>query len=144
MSKRPGDPGYSGSWCIHFRDAFRHKTCEAGVEFAKFDDVKFGKRPCFLIKETGASKPDAAPCERLRRPTPDEIAAHDEWITARLNRISVVMLGIKPWRDAHKGQSAAEVIECPACKGRLHLSIAAYNGHVHGQCETPDCVRWVE
>lgn len=39
---------------------------------------------------------------------------------------------------------APEVVECPACKGRLHLSIAAYNGHVHGKCETDGCVAWME
>lgn len=29
-------------------------------------------------------------------------------------------------------------------EGRLHLSQSSYNGHVHGRCETDDCVRWME
>lgn len=66
------------------------------------------------------------------------------WDDKRLSVLGNVMRGIKPWRDAHKGKSAAEVVECPACNGRLHLSIAAYNGHVHGKCETPGCVSWME
>lgn len=31
-----------------------------------------------------------------------------------------------------------------ACGGKLHLSQSSYNGHVHGKCETPDCVSWME
>lgn len=37
-----------------------------------------------------------------------------------------------------------EVVECPICKGRLHLSQSAYNGHCHGRCETDGCVSWME
>ena len=76
--------------------------------------------------------------------TPDEIAAHKAWIDERMNVLGKVMQGIRPWRDAHKGQSAQEVVDCPACKGRLHLSISSYNGHVHGRCETVGCVSWME
>lgn len=71
-------------------------------------------------------------------PAPD-----DEW-EDYLKLISKVRTGIKPWRDAHKGKSAREVVECPACSGKLHLSISSYNGHVHGHCETEGCVSWVE
>lgn len=143
-------PGYRAGWCINYRRpkigtwADGHDDCKAGVLFGSFSDVPFDKQPCFLDKTTGKSKPDASPCVHLRRPTPDEIAAREEWSKQRLSVLGVVMQGIRPWRDAHKGQSAAEVIECPACKGLLHLSIAAYNGHVHGRCETDGCVSWME
>ena len=142
MSKRKGDPGYAGNWCIHFRDASRNETCEAGVEYASWDGTKFPQRPCFL--DNGQSRPGALICPKLRCPTPDEIAAHEEWIERRMDLMGAVMVGIGPWRKAHKGKSTAEVVECPACKGRLHLSIAAYNGHVHGRCETDGCVSWME
>jgi hypothetical protein len=144
MSKRPGDPGYSGTWCIHFRDQMRNETCEAGVAYDTFrtGGTPFKQQPCFLDK--GVSRPDALPCEHLRRPTPEEIAAHEEWADFRLDKLRRVMTAIQPWRKEHKGQSFREMIECPECKGRLHLSIAAYNGHVHATCETPGCVSWVE
>jgi len=49
------------------------------------------------------------------------------------------------WRVKGKpATNRSEVVECPACKGRLHLSQAAYNGHVHGKCETDGCVSWME
>lgn len=63
---------------------------------------------------------------------------------ARTKKVFAVLAGIAAWRKQHKGKSHAEVVECPACKGRLHLRIAAVNGHVWGRCETADCVSWVE
>ena len=108
-----------------------------------WNGVKFDERPCFL-DDKGNSKPNARPCEHLRRPTPEEIAANEEWFQGRMNTLRTVMLGISEWRKKWKGKSHGEVVECPSCKGRLHLSIAAYNGHVHGQCETENCVSWME
>ena len=149
MSKRLGDPGYAANWCIHYRSPHiapgqpELETCEAGVPFSAWRPTTFAVRPCFL-DDNGQSKPGALPCEHLRRPTLEEIAAHEVWLENRMELLSTVMAGIKPWRDAHKGRSAREVVECPACKGRLHLSIAAYNGHVHGKCETEGCASWME
>jgi hypothetical protein len=143
MSKRKGDPGYAAGWCIHFRDASRNTSCEAGVEYDAFRGTKFDRRPCFL-DDAGQSKADALPCEHLRRPTAEEIAAHEAWLEGRLNKMRTVMVGIADWRKRNKGRSFGEVVECPACKGRLHLSIAASNGHVHGHCETEGCVSWME
>lgn len=105
--------------------------------------VPFAQRPCFL-DEKGGSKHGALACPHLRRPTPAEIQDHEGWLAARMDHLATVMAGIRPWREAHKGQSASETVECPACKGRLHLSISAYNGHVHGRCGTAGCVSWME
>ena len=148
MSKRPGDEGYAAGWCIHYRYNREAKspetdTCEAGVRYDQFKQSKFAVRPCFL-DDKGQSKPDALPCEHLRRPTTKEIALHEKWLKTHFRKMAIVMLGIAEWRKSHKGKSASEVVECPICKGRLHLSIATYNDHVHGRCETPDCVSWME
>lgn len=150
MSKRKGDPGYAAGWCIHYSGISDGKggwvtSCEKGVEYSTFrgEGKTHGMQPCFLT-EKGESKPDALPCEHLRRPTPEEIAEHETWIEAHMNKMRLVMTTIRPWRAAHKGQNFGEVVDCPACQGRLHLSIAAYNGHVHGRCETVGCVSWME
>ena len=59
-----------------------------------------------------------------------------------------VLLGLKvaaEWRVKPKPkQDRRGVVECPACKGKLHLSQSSYNGHVHGNCETTGCVSWME
>lgn len=151
MSKRPGDPGYAAGWCIHYRynrDAKKPEddTCEAGVLYSTVRPQvgpTFKSQPCFL-DEVGESKPGAGHCALLRRPTPEEIALHEKWADERMGLLGTVMKGIRPWRTAHKGRSASEIVECPACKGRLHLSISSYNGHVHGHCETEHCVSWME
>ena len=142
MSKRPG---YAANWCVRYRynrDARKPEddTCEAGV---RYDSVRGPHQPCFL-DDFGESKPDDSNCAYIRRPAPEEIAAHKAWIEKRMTLQGVVMLGIKAWRKAHQKQNFAEVVECPACKGRLHLSIAASNGHVHGHCESENCVSWME
>lgn len=149
MSKRPGDPGYAAGWCIHYRGITGPRgetvtSCEAGVDYGAWRGIGHDRQPCFLDDKTGQSKPNAMPCPHLRRPTQGEIAAHEAWCKQRWERQAIVMVGIADWRKAHKGKSAREVVECPACKGRLHLSIAAYNGHVHGKCETEGCVSWME
>lgn len=147
MSKRPGDHGYAANWCIHYRGISSDgkgglvTSCHAGIDYASFPDRS--KQPCFL-DNSGQSKPGAVHCPQLRQPTPDEIAAHKTWLCERIVLMGVVMNGIGPWRRAHKGKSASEVVDCPACGGRLHLSISAYNGHVHGYCETEGCVSWME
>ena len=38
----------------------------------------------------------------------------------------------------------AGITKCPQCNGKLHWSMARSNGHVHGQCETDNCLRWME
>lgn len=43
-----------------------------------------------------------------------------------------------------KGHGGGGTIICPKCHGTLHFSVASINGHVHGNCETADCLRWME
>ncbi|UIY45587.1 hypothetical protein [Methylobacterium radiotolerans] len=40
---------------------------------------------------------------------------------------------------AHRG-----TVECPTCKGRLSWRRDSHNGHLHGQCETDGCRRWMQ
>jgi hypothetical protein len=139
--------GYPADSCIHAND-IRKATrgspyiCGAGVNMEVWRDLRYEQMPCFLDKN-GHSQPDAAHCPHLRCPTPEEIAAYEQLLKQNSENLRIVGAGIAGWRKAHKGQSASEVVECPACKGRLHLSIF-YNGHVHGHCETEGCVSWRE
>lgn len=126
-------------------------SCEAGVEYAKFRrenfNSTFAQQPCFLT-DKGESKPDALPCEHLRRPTPEEIEAHEGWLKERWSKMVVVMEAINPWRQEHKKayKGGAQTIDCPVCGGAktLSMTIAAVNGHVHARCATEGCVSWME
>lgn len=148
MSATRNTPGHRAGWCVHYRALMHHDTCAAGVNYAQLRGDTRGPAinllPCFIDKP-GEPPKERVKCEHFRAPTPEEIAEHKAWFDARMNKMAVVFEVIMPWRAKHKGKSHAEVIDCPACKtGRLHLSIAASNGHVHGQCTTPDCVHWME
>jgi len=136
--------GYPAHSCIHahFRKASRDSPyiCEAGVNMEVWRDLKSEQMPCFL-DQNGHSQPDAAHCAHLRLPTPEEIAAHEQVLKQLNEKIGIAIDGVADWREAHKGKSASKVVECPICKGRLHLSII-YNGSVQGHCENERCVRW--
>lgn len=71
---------------------------------------------------------------------------HDD-LTASMDRMRIVFAVVGPWRTWTKKNRVAkqEVIDCPTkCGGKLHLSQAAYNGHVWGKCTTEGCVSWME
>jgi hypothetical protein len=138
----PDDKGHRPRWCIHYRGIGGHDSCAVGVTYDK--TFRRGHWPCFMEKATGLPKSDADPCDKLRPPTKEEIATYAAWEARHDDKMRIVLTAVRPWRAKHKGRSFSEIIECAACKGRLHLSISAYNGHVHGRCETADCVSWME
>ena len=150
MSKIPNDPGYRAGWCIHYRynrgaKTPEENTCEAGVRYDTIDRI-MAKSPCFI--KPGETAADRSPCAKLRPPTTEEIAAHEEWSAKRRADLTTVMVAIAPWRMEQKKKrvGASQVIDCPACHGKhsLSLSISGYNGHVHGRCSTEGCVSWME
>lgn len=85
-------------------------------------------------------------CPKWERRSMEHSEKWADEIEAAISRYTVVMPVVAKWRtwSDRNRVSKQEVIECPKCKGRLHLSQAAYNGHVHGHCETEGCVSWME
>lgn len=143
MSRVADSPGYRSGWCIHYHSTSEADSCEAGVSYERFRSTPTLPWPCFMDKD-GKPKPDTAICWDQRPPTPEEIEAHRVWAHARAQVLMNVMATVSPWRKLHKGESYSEVVTCAACGGRLHLSIAKSNGHVHGHCQTAGCVSWME
>ena len=145
MSKRKGDPGYKSGWCIHYRapSESNNGTCAAGISYNSFskEDRIMTRCPCFI--KPGQKLTDRAYCQKVRPPTEEEIRLHNELVTQRTGRLVRVLEHIADLRAKHQKQNFADRVQCPICKGRLHLSITR-NGHVHGRCETPDCVAWLE
>ncbi len=84
-------------------------------------------------------------CPHWIRRTREHAEKRADAIEEMMERMSIVMPVVSAWRVKPKPQrDRREVIECPKCKGRLHLSQSSYNGHVHGHCETKNCVSWME
>lgn len=124
--------------CRHFT-GIQNDRCNAGIEY---DTVRGnGPIPCITLN---GKRNDCRPS--YREPTPEEIAADEAEFDSVMARMRKVMPVVQQWRTWTKKNRVAkqEVIACPACGGRLHLSQAAYNGRVWGRCETAGCVEWME
>ena len=120
-----------------------HGHCKAGVNYQE----QFGGAPnCCLDGNKCSEEEQLARCPKWLRKTREQgIARHNE-IEKAMAQMNIVGVFLKTWRTWSKKNrvAKAEIVECPVCKGRLHLSQAAYNGHVHGKCETVGCVSWME
>jgi hypothetical protein len=100
--------------------------------------------PC-MRKEIDRRGEAMIPCEHFQEPTAEEVEADRRESDAFMNRTIAALKVASEWRVKPKpAQDRREVVECPICKGKLHLSQSSYNGHVHGKCETPNCVSWME
>jgi hypothetical protein len=76
---------------------------------------------------------------------PPEERAEAEASLARISAARQAIVDkIGPY-ERGKSWSALGTIPCPNCEGgTLHYSRSSYNGHIHGQCTTPDCTWWME
>lgn len=85
-------------------------------------------------------------CPKWERRSLEHAEKRADSIAEMLERMEIVMPVVSKWRTWTETNRVGkqEVIECPKCKGRLHLSQSSYNGHVHGKCETEGCVSWME
>jgi hypothetical protein len=155
--------------CIHYTGLFSHeRKCKAGVEY----DVAFGKQPgVFLrmpcvdaierplhrrgtyvkagepsyLEQVDRKGEQRIPCDLRLEPTDEQVEqdrrASDDHYQKTVTAIKVA----SNWRVKPKPtQDRREVVECPVCNGKLHLFQSSYNGHVHGKCETAECVSWME
>lgn len=127
--------------CKYF-NGVQNKVCDAGVNYRELvggPDAGWCRRmPCH--KSDGSS----VVCEKRQDPTASEIAEHRAMIDAAMDRMKKVFPLISRVKREHKGTSWKGVEACPVCGGRLHMTHAATNGHVWGQCETSGCVSWME
>lgn len=142
--------GEAPGWCTHYRaplatkDGQENITCKAGVKYIDiWKGQPFHVRPCFLTPE-GRSKPGAAACELLRRPTAQEKADYAEFLKWRMGGYAQVMEQINrlPWAST-PGKGESKIIECPLCCSPMRVNRLIYGPHkklsLTGACSTPDC-----
>jgi len=135
------------SKCKHYEGALA-KQCKLGILYASVDPCpdkpgRLTRLPCI--------DPDLAPligtrgqCEKYEGYTKEELAQREKVLLEALDRMDKLQSIIEKVKKEHKRKAWQGTVECPVCKGKLHLSHAAINGHVWGRCETTDCVRWME
>lgn len=160
--------------CIHFsgidmEPRYKETCCKAGINyFETFDGRRAGmllRMPCVEFREMPARgrgtiirlgeptirkaidrKGEAVtPCPLRQEPTDEQVTAYrrdqDEWLL----KTSAALRAAAEWRvDPKPDHDRAEIVECPACMGKLHLFQSSRNGHTSGKCETDDCISWME
>lgn len=104
------------------------------------------KRICCTSGNERTQAQQLASCPKWLRRTREQGEQRADAFEKSMEQMRIVGTFLSGWKTWTKNNrvAKAEVVECPVCKGRLHLSQAAYNGHIHGQCETAGCVRWMQ
>lgn len=134
--------------CIHFT-GIQNDVCDAGVPYM---DVRTDGKgiPCLRGNGISGKRPDGAclSCSKREWPTEEAIA---EQVAARdmaMERTLLAMRAIRQDCTNHgygKGSGGRGQLSCPACDGgTLHYSVSGYNGHIHAQCTTEGCVRFMQ
>lgn len=133
--------------CIHF-NGIMEKRCRAGMVY---DEIDAGNRVAYRAK-LPCHKPDKhlpegetqCACPHVEFPSEEEVQRQLDDHEAHIKKMRLALEVIDPIRKEQEGKNWRGVIECPNCKGKLHVSHAACNGHVHAKCETEGCVAWME
>lgn len=131
--------------CCRHRVSLMEKTCKAGVDLVKLAGDKPGialRLPCFFFP--GKDESRICHCVKFEPVTVQDCEDSDKAVEQATARFVVVGPLIAKVKHEHKGKNWQGVEKCPVCNGKLHMSHAAYNGHVHGRCETEDCLSWME
>lgn len=91
------------------------------------------------------SKNVMALCSKWERRSLEHAEKRADSIEKHMREMRIADPFIYEWRTKPRPKtSRQETVECPICKGNLHLSQSSYNGHVHAHCETPDCISFME
>lgn len=119
-----------------------HEGCALGVDIDELTapvDGSAYRKPCHFM-EGGTP----VHCGNKELYTIEEVLQEDQRVEARIRRMDVILPLIVQVKIDCAGKNWAGVRECPVCKGKLRMTHAAVNGHVHGRRNTPDCVSWME
>lgn len=121
VTPRPNDPGTT------FRAPCRLPTSWKSPEF----------------KRNSAEEIQGA-CDKREFPTAEECIQSEKEMDAFMDRLRIIDPVMGKLKKEHRGNGFSGVIECPSCKGKMHVSIASTNGHARVNCETEGCCQFIE
>ncbi len=142
--------------CKHFIGHGMPTHCAAGVCYqdVTHDPEAIGSAfrvPCRLPASWSsqrlrdmASEATQGVCDKREFPTDEECARSEREMDAFMMRLALVTPKINRLKNENKGRHFSGQIECPACKGVMHVRIAGCNGHAKVNCETEGCVSFIE
>lgn len=135
--------------CIHWTGV-QKEVCNKGVNYRELignEDNGWALRlPCWQCTMKHAQDVVKVSCDQYQGVT-KAMEKEDESETKEYMRkfTTLVLPIIRKFRGTGKPHVyKSEIVECPFCQGKLQLSQSAYNGHVHGRCDTPNCIHYME
>lgn len=149
MKTREERIAFDMNYCQHYgRGSGADMICKAGMDLNSIKRVPTGANqikwgPC--IEGHTLQNPHDH-CPHWIRRTREQGEARADAIERSTRMMEVVMPAVDKWRSWTGNNRVAKqgIIECPMCKGRLHLAQSSHNGHLWGKCETEKCVSWIE
>ncbi len=125
------------------------KRCEAGVCIRAHvggPDLGWCNRmPCHAVPIMKHADPaEVVPCERYEEPSAEEIAAYEADLALSIAKMEATFPLLERIKSEHAGESWEGVEVCPVCSGALRVTHSGINGHTWGNCETTDCLAWME
>lgn len=147
MKTRQQHIEFDRNYCAHYepKPGLKSKQdwCAIGCGSSGRMKSNDGWAPCI-----GGHKHDnvLSMCPKWERRSLEHAEKRADQIQAAIENLTIVMPVVAKWKTWTEENRVSKqgVIECPKCKGKLHLSQAAYNGHVWGKCETEGCVSWMQ
>lgn len=144
MNRRQDTIDFHRNYCVHYDPRGSKTGCGLGLERPS---VPVGNRgmiwgPCI---EGHLLADPCNHCPKWERRSLADAEKYADDMERAMDGLSKVDPVISKWRTKRKpARDRSEVLECPVCKGRLHVGQSAYNGHVRARCETADCVNFTE
>lgn len=139
---------FDRNYCTHYapqRGLEAGDYCAIGCDASKrMADARKAGEPSMTPCIGGHKTPNVKTlCPKWERRSLEHAEQRADSIERSMKRMEVSGPVIIAWRNKLP-IGKTKIIECPCCKGKLHLSQSSYNGHVHGRCETDDCLNWME
>lgn len=150
MSTRQDHIDFDRNYCAHYAPqpgGVKQDYCALGCDASmRMNNARLAGAPNMTPCIGGHNMPGVlALCPKWERRSLEHAEARADSFERAMRRMAVVMPFVNEWRTKPKPtHNRSEIVECPECKGKLHLTQSSYNGHVHGYCETKDCVSWME
>jgi hypothetical protein len=135
MKDREETIAHEMKYCQHYGHGQGvEMVCKAGMNLKQVQKVVAGSGgitwgPCI----DGHTLPNVTEhCQHWIQRTREMGEKRADAIERSIQMMTTVLPVVQVWREKPPcGKSGT--IECPICKGQLHLSQSAYNGHVHAR-----------
>ena len=124
-------------FCVHYRPPTEFFACAAGVSWEHLRSIPPNERPCHLTAAP-TPRPGARDCEHRKLPMSLQGECNARYWEAKFATAAKAAEVIGDVRKVHRGKYVALIVQCPVCKGSLHVTTFP-NGAATGKCETKDC-----